>query len=487
MSALQLISAEKGALEDTRLSDTGPFKGHPACSAFELINGGSEKEFWRAVHDRSPRYIQRCIYNPFRTDSPHLGYRWKRGTDFEGLSRAPKACCSHKCPSEQCRKFARNQLYSRFVSALRKVDAESVVFLVLTLPASWHRPGLAPKERYAAMARGRTLFYKRLRRWLDEKWGSNFGSEHIWAIEEHRSGVPHCNIILVHKELSVWLRERKHALLGAGLNAKESIRMLEPIRSFAKESGLGTVGTAEANRCGDEGAELLAGYLTKTVQKLAGEAQKSTQLPLHSPHRRRTWNAGKGFVPRKHKSEDYTGGVVNRRWSRDGDEIAEALLRDEIPIPKWLLKALELPETDKRHIGALARWEAELPKKKQYRKDMRFIAQIEQELAYQDEGRRGTGQKLNTEIWSLEFTVSSDGDVWDQAGEIVLQGRKSNEQEKQEQERQATHTGGASEQSRDATALLSGCVRIQEAINPAQRSFGEYLDRSGAVGGESRL
>lgn len=418
--------AREGALGDTRLSDTDRPQRAGALarsegdrSRFQLINGISERQFWARVHDRSPAYIQRCVCNPHRTQSPYLGYRWKRETHFDGLTRAPKACGSHKCPSEHCRRFASHQLYARLTEAFAKVPTRDLIFMVFTLSSHWHQPGQPKAPRYEAAHRARTLFVKRLRKWLEVNYGYQFENRNFWAVEEHRSGVPHINFVFAHEGYSKDLRSEKMGYQAGGLSPREAIRMRGEILRIAEESGFGRVCTAEACRDGEAGAQKLAGYLTKTVQGLAGEQQKKTQLPVDSPYRRRTWGAGKGFVPPKHTSNgEYTGGVVSRRTLADGDTLAEPLLRDQIPEPEYLLRVLGLPEDHPARVEAQERWDAELARKLQYREDMAFLARLEQQLAYQDEDRRRERLPLST-CERLSFRVVGN-EVYDSDGRRIL-------------------------------------------------------------------
>lgn len=398
--------------------------GSEKTRSFELINGFEERAFWRAVHNRATKSVQRCAANPFRTEKPFAGYYWRAGSELAGLSRSPIVCRTHRCPAESCRKFASNQLYARFLQALQSQTAEGFCFLVLTLPSRWHRPGLPADARYEAMGKARTLFYKRARKWLQETYGEQFESKHIWAVEEHRSGVPHLNLLWHCPALADDLRAEKAGYAAAGMNAKEQIRLRGELLRIAQESGFGKVCTAEGNRSGDEGAEQLAGYLTKTVQGLAGEQQKSTQLPLSSPYRRRTWNAGKGFVPAKHKNSDWTGGVISRRWSRDGDEVAETMLRREIAEPPWLSRARLLPPEHPHRVATEQRWELRRAEQLEYRRRMGVVRSVEQALSYRDETSRALGLPPSDGKSRINFQVLATGEIQDAEGLTLVEAPK---------------------------------------------------------------
>lgn len=331
------------------------------------------------------------------------------------------------------------------------------------------------------MRKARTLFYKRARKWLLAEYGEQFENRHIWAVEEHRSGVPHLNLLWHCPALANDLREQKASYAAAGLSQKESIRMRGELLRLAQESGFGRVCTAEGNRSGDEGAEQLAGYLTKTVQGLAGEQQKSTQLPLSSPYRHRTWNAGKGFVPPKHKNPEWTGGVISRRYTREGDEVAETMLRREIAEPHWLTKARALPTEHPHRVAAEQRWVLRRAEQLEYRRKMGVVRSVEQALSFRDETCRSLGLPLASHQSRLSFTFLTSGEVRDSDGVTLVQAPKQRKKVKTDDTRASrcdyeTPTRREptnQEAAQPSRSAVPGSVSIPSAAHPCEQlTFG---------------
>lgn len=165
------------------------------------------------------------------------------------------------------------------------VRAEDCVYMVL---------GWSPRVYggdFAAGYRGIKRCWDRLRKRLIREWGP---IRYVIVAEQHASGFPHVNVLLVNSDLAAacrgdgWRRVRagwlRRAVRACGFGFRTWI---EPVRS----------------------PEAISVYLSK----LAGEIGKKSQVPLAAPPHFRRIRASRGMLPpRPQSSGRYTGRLVKQ-------------------------------------------------------------------------------------------------------------------------------------------------------------------------------
>jgi len=356
------------------LAEPAPSLGRERARRAKFLSKQAEKTWEEQLARTQPAYIHACFNNPDRAKT-YWVYTWKPDAP-ELKKRIPYTCGSWRC--QHCREHAGHVLYARLQEAFYGVETSGVVFAVLTLDPKWHRtaahdlPGV-----YREFSRRQNRWMKRLRRWLLETYGHDFGNAWASVTECHKSGVPHVNIAIHHAAWASDLRVRRKAMLAEGLPEFEAIQAEPVLLEHAQECGFGWRCTIEANRYGD--TEAISGYLVKGVKnadRMHAEIAKLSQLPLMAPKNFRRLRAGKGFVPPKHKGE-CTGTVIRRYRSPEGDEQTEPLSRPVFP-----------PEPDRSHAEAWELWRATCERKRAYLAEVQHAVDIEQTVAWRDEGRR---------------------------------------------------------------------------------------------------
>jgi len=212
------------------------------------------------------------------------------------------------------------------------------VFAVLTLdPAEHKRAGYELADVFKSFGR---KFQKLRQKWEAVCTGKRglgldwCGSSWVSVIESHRTGVPHLNVVMHAPKLAQYLRDLYDARRFGGATHREATLLHDRFLRAAEDCGFGWSSTLEAaDAANRDRADLdaIAGYVAKVAKKadrLHAEVAKVTQLPLAAPKNFRRVRAGKGFLPPKRKSEEYTGAIVRVRWTRDGDQEAESLVRN---------------------------------------------------------------------------------------------------------------------------------------------------------------
>ena len=197
---------------------------------------------------------------------------------------------AYKCKSWRhtgpCAQARNAQDFARINAALERHPIEDIVYLVVTFP----QRGRTVRQGYEALAAA----WPKLRKRLVREYGP---IEYVGVAEEHRTGWPHMNLILVNAQLGRacqgdgWKIERKRMLphlqaCGFGVQ-----RWLEPARSRGS----------------------LAGYLTKLAASFGstvGEVAKLSQVPLTAPPGFRRLRSSRGFLPSKPKDKNITGWIA---------------------------------------------------------------------------------------------------------------------------------------------------------------------------------
>ena len=294
-----------------------------------------------------PRYVRACRRNEWRL---HL---WEPGSSKAKC--VPYRCRSWRCAGD-CRNWRAKYDMRRIMDALRGHDPSDVCFFVLTLDRNGTMGGKPWPTRYHAflgLSRCARILLKRLNRALrvaareyDQKLESLVATarafnwtpdrlraardalgpypaqiENRWVgtCEQHRSGWPHYNLIVVSPYLAQRLSDGYEERRGGGLPHHEAIQVQGLLRHHVVESGFGQRSTGEAARnLGD-----VAHYIVKAASimedavpdeiaaVLPAEVSKMSQVPEAAPKGFRRIRSGIRFLPPKRKS-GWTGVLLDR-------------------------------------------------------------------------------------------------------------------------------------------------------------------------------
>lgn len=273
--------------------------------------------------DNVPKHVRHCHA---------LGARdwwiwmWDRQIPGGLKTRVPYRCGSWRC--EVCAVHEAHVTWTRMRDAFAQFDPTGCCLLVLTLDRYGTYSGEKRWENAQAAYRELSAlsneFIKRLRKWSKRMgWGIP-RNQWVATVECHKSGWPHVNFVIWSPELAQWLTDEKQAKMREGFSEQEANRVSGELASIVTGSGWGVISTAERARSAEESL----GYITKVAGKVdesIGELAKMTQLPRNAPFRFRRLRAGKGFLPKRNKSEKMTGTLVRRQNSNDGT-------RDVLPL-----------------------------------------------------------------------------------------------------------------------------------------------------------
>lgn len=281
-----------------------------------------------------PEYVRCCSLNP---DVPKVYSFWTWLKQAPGTrTRVPYVCNSWRCP--HCQRHAAAVVFARVQEAFEPFSPSDCVFIVLTLDPAEHARG---EHDLAGVYRSLRRYVERLfgfwktvctgkRKGLGLDW---CGSRWVSVVEAHRTGVPHINIVMHAPKLAQYLREQYTGARAAGMTHREATLLRGPFLEAAEGCGFGwssTMEAADATNPGRANLDSIAGYIAKVAKNtdaLHGEIAKLTQLPLQAPKNFHRVRSGKGFLPPKRKNEAWTGAVIRRFRTREGDEQAESLVR----------------------------------------------------------------------------------------------------------------------------------------------------------------
>lgn len=288
-----------------------------------------------------PEYVRCCAHAPAPRPKTYSFWYWRKnspGTRF----RTQYRCNSWRCAG--CAPHQASVVFARVREAFSSFSPRDCVFAVLTLDPREHRRGVSD---LGGVYRDFGRRMQRLRqRWQAqaERDGLDWcGSRWVAIIEAHRSGIPHLNIVLHAPALAAHLREQYAAARLIGRSHREATLLAGEWRRHAIECGFGWSSTLESVCQGDETRSLdaIAGYIAKAAKRadqVHGEIAKLSQLPTMAPRNFRRVRSGKGFLPPVRKDPAWTGTIMRRWRTRDGDEDAESLVRR----PKNMLYRLQV-------------------------------------------------------------------------------------------------------------------------------------------------
>lgn len=254
----------------------------------------------------------------------HRVNRWRR--DYSGeIESNPFRCKSWRCP--RCRPWVGLVDYARIASALCSRDRW--LYLVLTMPSTDH----SNPDRWSVYREAGRRWRDRLLPALTREHGP---IEYVQTWEQHRTGVPHVNVVLRSDSLvDLVLRLGFRATRAPpGSHARGSIgRVLvwrSELRRVARRSGFGPSLWIEPSWVRADSGERphagLASYLVKLARTLGVEAperergealaaelsrsaQKSSdQTPIEAPIGFRRLRASRGLLPPRHRGDpNFTG------------------------------------------------------------------------------------------------------------------------------------------------------------------------------------
>ncbi len=274
-----------------------------------------------------PEYIQCCAHNP-KPPKVYSFWAWKVGAPND-RTRVPYHCNSWRC--DHCQPFAASVIFARMRSAFQPFKSTDCVFVVLTLDPDEHLRGVYDLAGvYREFGRRKELLFKRWERWLGKLGLGWCGNQWVATVEAHRTGVPHLNIVMHAPDLAHYLRPNIEARKDHGLRDHEAVRLFGAMLTHAQSCGFGWASTAEP--VGSNDAAI--GYITKLAKdtdRTHAEIAKLTQLPLQAPKNFRRVRAGSGFLPPVKKNPEYTGTVVRRFYTDEGDMYAEPLVLPKDP------------------------------------------------------------------------------------------------------------------------------------------------------------
>lgn len=194
----------------------------------------------------------------------------------------PYSCGSWRCEGE-CRTRYRQMEYVRIRNALCGRRPETIYFAVLTVDEQREK---SIEEQYAKLE----TVWPKLRKTMRYMFGAY---DYVMTLEEHRSGHPHANVIVV-----------SDSPLMAAMEADGTLENW--FKGAAARSGWGWRASFERAH----NAEAVAAYVSKVaVGEVIGEVTKDTQLPWHAPKGKRRLRSSRGFLEPRRKSGEWTGSL----------------------------------------------------------------------------------------------------------------------------------------------------------------------------------
>ena len=303
-----------------------------------------------------PRYAHACHHGAWK-----LQLRAKVGAK-------PGLCLQYKCGSRHhrgpCQDKWRRRLFARLQdkrSVFQSCDPSHAMFWTLTLPADWHRDPTVARRLAANLALG--AMFAKFRKALNKRLDAPL--QYFWIREDHKSGVPHLHLLVVHEAVAARLRKRDEALLPLLVSSRRGVhasaaatdaarkddRALAPqwLLAIATRAGFGVRFDAQLAR----NRATIAHYAAKVCAQidegstLAGEVTKASQAPERLPRGARSYGASRGFLaPRMDSSGAWVGWLQNgtqpdrkhrerrealaaKGTAKSDQERAEAVLLDE--------------------------------------------------------------------------------------------------------------------------------------------------------------
>lgn len=331
MQAARSFSDPGSSAPSGRRGRSAPGMGAPREEGAPL--GG-----WQPHETRPPEYVACCSHNA-QVPKEYAFWAWRKSDPRERI-RVPYVCNSWRC--EHCAPHEAAVLFRRIEQAFEAYAPEECLFGVLTLNADEHKRGKwSLKEVYQEFSRRMQKLQQRWKYFVRKLGFEDWKSRWVATIEAHKSGVPHINLVLHCPGLAHRMRLDYEHRRELGAWHREATLLRGELLRHALDCGFGPQSTLEVAK----NKQALAGYIAKTAKRtndihrnltewkspkrcaITGELVKLSQLPVQAPKNFRRVRSGKGFLPPRHKSEDWTGAVVRRWTTYEGDQQAESLVR----------------------------------------------------------------------------------------------------------------------------------------------------------------
>jgi hypothetical protein len=333
-----------------------------------------------------PKYVVKCPNSKWQKAVPYQLLLWRHG-DPTQASMVTATCRSWRCEG-QCRRHNGKVTWARIVEAVEPHDENDVLFAVLTIDQNGYysqRRWDSSYQAYKELSRMMGMFLKRLNRLLERSGVEGIASRWVAVVEQHRTGWPHVNVLIVCPALAKIVREQQAELEATHDEVAERIayarererstwprfppfeKWLDHRRSLmrgevlrhAEGAGWGRRSTLEVARS----RAAVAGYFVKLCglhdepgtsssrEQLSGEVVKLSQIPMAAPKGFRRLRSGVRFLPPRRKSE-YTGALFDDgapvellRWFKRAralrDAMDRALDRSKVSPPPELLASLQ--------------------------------------------------------------------------------------------------------------------------------------------------
>lgn len=329
----------------------GPDRSRSAPGA--AASGAEDPDPFVSLRRDLPTFIRACSANP----DPLKPVFWLHIWDPENpsiVTRAPYSCRSWRCPFG-CAVHESHVLWTRMNEAFGDAEPHEMASFVLTLDSPFHDLGDHTLDSlYRELGWRLEKFRKRLRRFMARQGLEPFGNSWVAVVEQHRSGVPHVNLLMRSRSFCSWLTTRYLAKRRAGLSAhsarllggtsrhadavdRELLSMLSAcgfgFRSSAevarnRDAMIGYIGKIAGNA--DTTAHRVAHSLARVQGRIISETTKRSQLPIRAPKGFRRLRSGIHFIPPRRKG-DKTGMLIKRYRRSNGDEIAMPLVQAKRP------------------------------------------------------------------------------------------------------------------------------------------------------------
>lgn len=271
---------------------------------------------------RPPKYVRKCPNSEWQKAVPYQLLLWPAG-DPSKASLVEAKCRSWRCKGE-CRRHNGKVTWARVVEALERHDEQDVLFAVLTIDRNGYYSGRSWPDSttaYRELSSMGNKWMKRINRMCERLGVEAIQSRWVGVVEQHRSGWPHINLIIVCPGLAALVRKQQAELdsHSGEYTPLERALVRGEVMRHAEAAGWGRRSTLEVAR--SRGA--VAGYMVKLCglhdepgteatrsAAVTGEVVKLSQIPMAAPKGFRRLRSGVRFLPTRRRSE-FTGALLD--------------------------------------------------------------------------------------------------------------------------------------------------------------------------------
>lgn len=378
---------------------------------------------------RQAKYVRACALNPDPDKPTAMFYAWNPGEPWAGIVRGPFFCKSWRC-EHGCAEHEAHVMFARLLEAFEPYPSHELVFVVLTLDASFHHLDFDQLDQvYKELRRRLECWRKRLRRQLGAQGLGDFFNRWIAVVEQHETGVPHVNLVMHCPEWASWLETRRLERQKNG-QTKKTARLIANTEhrrdemdlvwlKMLNECGFGFASTAEQVRSKEE----VLGYSASVARhadetaarvdrlhvkgegagkkqrrrrrrrrgnnplRMLGELSKKRQLPRRAPKGFRRLRSGRGFLPPRQKG-DKTGCILHHSSTKEGYEYVRAMTKttdaDRARVVAMCEELERVRVWDERNARENGEFAAALIKQEREVKDLAILASKGNEQAGKD-------------------------------------------------------------------------------------------------------